>query len=188
MTLAGSAGEKPGLDHQYQSGADDEDEPLHLEADLGDPVEERDGPPAVRSEGGAVDGEHGRPGLRSLERAQPEEEIGEVPENDDDHDLDEGQTEGHQDAAVDEVLHLDAGAGPHAEDVPGSGPTFAGRDEIHAVLFDVERLRRLRVVNDRQILRDCHRAASLVFPRGPAPVPRVTAHCWVRRPASSETP
>ena len=80
------------------------------------------------------------PGLRPLQRAQAEEEVGEVSEDDDDHDLEERQTEGHQDAAVDEVLDLHAGAGPHAEDVAGCGPTFARRDEVHAVLFDVERL------------------------------------------------
>ena len=34
-------------------------------------------------------------------------------------DLGEGEPERHQDGAVDEVLDLDAGSGPHAEDVPG---------------------------------------------------------------------
>ena len=33
--------------------------------------------------------------------------------------LGEGEPEGHQDGAVNEVLDLDAGAGPHAEDVLG---------------------------------------------------------------------
>ena len=55
-------------------------------------------------------------------------------------------------AAVDEVLDLHAGPRPHAEDVPRSSPTLALGNEVDPVLFDVERLRRRRVVNYCQVL------------------------------------
>ena len=91
------------------------------------------------------------PRLRTLQRAQAEEEVGQVAEHDDDDDLDEGQPEGHQDGAVNEVLDLHARAGPHPEDVPRGGPALALGDEVDAVLFDVERLFGVGVVNDCEL-------------------------------------
>ena len=78
------AGQVARLDHEDEPGPDDEDQALDLEADLGDPVEERDGPRPVGPEGRPVDGEDGRAGVRPLQRAQPEQEVGQVAEDDED--------------------------------------------------------------------------------------------------------
>ena len=123
MTFAGSPGREPGLDREDERGADDEDQALDLEADLGEPVEEGDQPRAVRAVAGPVDGEHRGAGLRALQAAQPEQEVGEVADDDDAQGLGEGEPEGHEDGAVDEVLDLDARAGPHAADVPRGRPS-----------------------------------------------------------------
>ena len=150
------------LDHQYEAGADDEDEAFDLEPDLGHPVEERDRPGPVRPEGGPVDGEDRRPGVGSLQGAQPEQEVGQVADDDQGDGLGEGEPERHQDGAVEEVLGLHAGARPHSEDVPRPGPAFALGDEVDPVLLDRERVVDARVVNDRYVLGDRHRGTSLV--------------------------
>ena len=97
------------------------------------------------------------PALRALQRAEPEQEVGQVAEDDDDEHLGEGQPEGHQDGAVDEVLDLHAGARPTCRaDVLRGGPALALGDEVDPVLLDVERLVGLGVVNDRELLGDRH--------------------------------
>ncbi len=126
---------------------------------------------AVGAERRPVDGEDGRSGVRPLQRAQPEQEEGQVAQHDDDDDLGEGEPERHEDGAVDEVLDLHARAGPHAADVPRPRPSLALRDEVDPVLLDVERLFGLRVVDDRQVFRvvlgDRHRSLPpLCSPRG----------------------
>ena len=62
-----AAGEVAGLDHQDERGAHNQDQALHLEADLGDPVEERDRPRAVGPERRPVDSEDSRAGVRALQ-------------------------------------------------------------------------------------------------------------------------
>ena len=155
-------GEEAGLDHQHQRGADNEDEPLHFEADLGHPVEQGDRPGSVGSEGRAVDGEDGGACLRALQRAKPEQEIRQVAQHDHDDHLGERQPEGHEDGAVNEVLDLHAGPGPHAEDVLGRGPALALGDEVDPVLFDLEGILHVGLVHDGQILGNRHRQYLLV--------------------------
>ena len=81
-TLAGVPGSKPALIGSTEAGAHDEDEPFGLEADLGDPVEERDEPGAVRAVAGPVDGEHRGAGVGTLQAADAEQDEGDVADDD----------------------------------------------------------------------------------------------------------
>jgi hypothetical protein len=152
----------PGLDHEHQADADNQDQALHLESDLGYPVEERDRPRAVRSERRPVAAEDRRPRVRPLQRAQAKEEVGQIAQHDHDEHLGERETERHQDGAVNEVLDLHAHPGPHAEDVPWGGPPLTLGDEVDPMLFDPERIIDIRLVNDGQILGNRHRQYLLL--------------------------
>jgi hypothetical protein len=94
---------------------DDQDQPLSLETDLGQPVEQRDQPRPVRPISSTTDREDRGSCVRTLQTAKPEQEIRDVPENDQDDRLGEREPERHQDRSVDEVLDLDARPGPHSE-------------------------------------------------------------------------
>ena len=103
-------------------------------------------------------------------------------------DLGERQPERHQDGAVNEVLDLHAGAGPHAEDVPRRGPALAFGDEVDPVLFDLERIVDVRLVNDGQILGNRHRQYLLVVASARARTPRGATEGWAVAPATPRQP
>ena len=123
-----------------------------------------------------------------LQRAEPEQEVGQVAQDDDDDHLGEREPERHEDGAVNEVLDLHAGAGPHAEDVPRRGPALAFGDEVDPVLFDLERIVDVRLVNDGQILGNRHRQYLLVVASARARTPRRATGGWAVAPAAPRQP
>ena len=74
----------------------------------------------------------------------------------------EGEAEGHQDGAVDEVLHVDVGARPHTEEVTGPSPAFGLGDVVDAVLLDAKDLVRLAWRLVRRSVSDCGHRLLLV--------------------------
>ncbi len=133
-------GVKAGLHSQGEPAEDHQDQPLGFEPDLGGPVEERDQAVSVGPEGRPTDGERGGAGLRSLQAAHAEQQVREVADQDQQRRLAEGEAEGHQHDPVHQVLEVDAGASPHAEQVAGSGPPLPARDVLDAALLDPEGL------------------------------------------------
>ncbi len=79
------------------------------------------------------------PAVGSLQAAHAEQQIGQVADQDEEHGLGEGETERHQHRAVHQILEVDTGARPHAEQVTGGRPSFSDRDVIDAALLDPER-------------------------------------------------
>jgi hypothetical protein len=93
-----------------------------------------------------------------LQAGEAEQHIGEVAENRDHHRLGEAQPEGHQHDAVDEVLDLEAGAGPHAEQIARLGPALGFRDEVGSVRLDSKR----SAYVEGLLLVECHLISSNV--------------------------
>ncbi len=117
MTLAGSPGENPPLTIRTSPAptmrmSPSTSKPIcvsQLKKEMGrDPL----GPKAARLVAKAE-----VPVSGPCSEHRPEQQEREVADDDEGQGLGEGEPECHQDGAVEEVLHLDAGAGPHAEDV-----------------------------------------------------------------------
>ncbi len=81
--------------------------------------------------------------------------------------LGEGEPEGHQDGAVDEVLDLDARARPHAEQVARLRPPLRIGDVVDAVLLYVERPVRIAQLQAAKL---AHRALPVKDPVACTPV------------------
>ncbi len=67
--------------------------------------------------------------------AKTEEEIGQVPDDDQRQAWPNETPKRHQYCAVDEVLHVDADSAPHRADIACGGPAFGFWDEVDAVLL-----------------------------------------------------
>ena len=101
-------------------------------------LNKRGQPRPVGAERGPIDGERRGAGVGSLQAAHAEQQVGQVADQDQKHRLGERESERHEHRAVHQVLEVDAGARPHAEQVTRGGPPLPDRDVVDAALLDPE--------------------------------------------------